>query len=76
MAKISEFRQKEVVDIKTGQRLGFICDIEIDPDSGKIISVTVPSGKLFSSVMKKADKVILWESIIKIGPDIILVEMP
>lgn len=74
MAKISEFRQKEVVDINSGQRLGFICDIDVDLETGKIISVTVPSGKLFSSVMKKADKIILWENIVKIGPDIILAQ--
>ena len=41
MAKISEFRQKEVLDIATGKRLGYICDMEIDDASGRIISVTV-----------------------------------
>lgn len=74
MAKISDFRQKEVVDINTGKRLGFICDIDIDSESGRIISVTVPSGKIFSSVMKNSDKVIPWEKITKIGGDIILVD--
>lgn len=74
MAKISDFRQKEVVDINTGKRLGYICDIDIDAESGRIISVTVPSGKIFSSVMKNSDKVIPWEKIAKIGGDIILVD--
>lgn len=75
MAKISEFRQREVVDVATGRRLGYICDMEIDDENGKIISVTVPSGRLFSSVMKNSDTVISWEKIIKIGKDIILVDL-
>ncbi len=75
MAKISEFRQREVVDVATGRRLGYICDMEIDDESGKIVSVTVPSGRLFSSVMKNSDTVIAWEKIIKIGKDIILVDL-
>lgn len=75
MAKISEFRQKEVVDIDSGKRLGYICDVEIDDESGRVISVTVPSGKLFSSVIKNSDKIISWEKIIKIGTDMILVKL-
>lgn len=75
MAKISQFRQKEVVDINSGRRLGYICDIDIDTESGKITSVTVPSGKLFSSVIKNSDTVIPWEKIKKIGSDIILVDI-
>lgn len=75
MAKISEFRQREVVDVATGRRLGYICDMEIDDESGKIVSVTVPSGRLFASVMKNSDTVIAWEKIIKIGKDIILVDL-
>ena len=44
-------------------------------ETGKIVSVSVPSGKLFSSMMKNSDTVILWEKIIKIGKDIILVDL-
>ncbi len=74
MAKISEFRQKEVVDIHTGKKLGYVCDIELDCESGKIISITVPSGKIFSSMIKHCDKIIPWDRIKKIGGDIILVD--
>ena len=73
MAMISEFRQKEVVDVKTGKRLGYICDMEIDDASGKILSVRVPSGKIFSSMMKSSDIIILWENIEVVGKDMILV---
>ena len=75
MAKISEFRQKEVLDIESGKRLGYICDMELDEEAGKIISVTVPSGKIFSSVIKNSDKIIPWEKIIKIGEDMVLVKI-
>ncbi len=74
MAKISEFRQKEVLDTVTGKRLGYVCDMEIDDVSGRIISITVPSGKILSSIMKKSDIIIPWEKIEKIGKDMILVK--
>ena len=73
MAKISEFRQKEVVDVNSGKRLGYICDMEIDDETGKILSVRVPSGKIFSSMMKSSDIIISWENIEIIGKDMILV---
>lgn len=75
MARISDFRQKEVVDIGTGKRLGYITDMEIDEEEGRLLSVTVPSGKLFSSLVKNRDTVIPWDHIRKIGGDIILVEL-
>lgn len=75
MAAISEFRQKEVVNVHTGRRMGYICDIEVDDESGRILSVTVPSGRFFSSFMKSSDTVIPWERITKIGKDIILVDI-
>ncbi len=73
MARISELRQKEVVDINTGKCLGYISDMEIDDATGKVLSVKVPSGKIFSSLIKNSDMVILWEDIEIIGRDKILV---
>ena len=33
---LSDLRCKEVINVSTGQRLGFICDAEIDMAEGKI----------------------------------------
>lgn len=39
---LSDLRYKEVIDQSTGQRLGYVCDAEIDLDDGKIVSLIVP----------------------------------
>ncbi|MDP4134057.1 MAG: YlmC/YmxH family sporulation protein [Bacillota bacterium] len=74
MAKISDFRQKEVINIHSGKRLGYVCDIELDEEKGTLESIIVPSGKMFSSLSKNNDRVIPWSKITKIGSDIILVD--
>ena len=49
-------------------------DIEIDEETGKIVSVTIPSHSFLSTFTKKRDTIISWENIVKIGDDIILVK--
>ncbi|MFO7275169.1 MAG: YlmC/YmxH family sporulation protein, partial [Bacillota bacterium] len=41
MAKASDLR-KEVIDIRTGRRLGELIDVEIDEKSGRITAIIVP----------------------------------
>ena len=38
---LSDLRYKEVIDMTTGQRLGYVCDAEIDLEEGKIVSLIV-----------------------------------
>lgn len=73
ICSLCELKNKEVVNICDGCRLGFVSDVEIDLDSGRVISLILPSdGKLFS--FSKCDPVrVLWCDIEKIGSDIILV---
>ena len=40
--KISELRQKEIINVRTGKRLGNIMDLDIDTRSGRIVSVAMP----------------------------------
>lgn len=73
---INELKEKEVINISDGARLGFICDIEVDLYLGRIVAVVIPMqiGLLgFSS--KKETIRICWEQIEKIGDDIILVRL-
>lgn len=75
MVKSSDFRQKEVVNICDGRRLGFVCDVDIDMQTGRLNSIIVPaSGKLFGIFGNKEDYVIPWHKIKTIGEDIILVD--
>ncbi|MBQ3114884.1 MAG: YlmC/YmxH family sporulation protein [Clostridia bacterium] len=74
MCKFSELKNKEVINVSTGERLGFVCDIEFDNETGKIKSIVLPpsKNKLFS-FSKENETVILWNEIKKIGNDIIIV---
>lgn len=73
MYSINSLKTMEVIEVKTGCRLGYIKDLVLDCEAYKIISITVPSQKnnWFS---KNSDYEIMWENIIKIGVDVILVD--
>jgi YlmC/YmxH family sporulation protein len=71
----NELRNKEVINIKTGARLGFPSDIEIDLESGNLVSIIVPGNyKIMGLFGKEADMVIKWENIKTIGDDLIIIE--
>ncbi len=76
MVRASDFRQKEVINIKDGKRLGFVYDVEINMRTGMIESIVVPGpGKFLGLFGNENDYVIPWENIKRMGEDIILVEL-
>ena len=76
MVRTSDMRQKEVINITDGKRLGFVYDVEINLTSGIIESVIVPgNGKFLGIFGKNDDYIIPWDHIKKIGDDIILVDL-
>lgn len=76
MVKISELRLRDVINIADGKRLGTIKDIEIDVEAGKIKALVLPGTARFLGFLTRSDEVIVpWEKIIRIGVDVILVEL-
>lgn len=76
MVRISDFRQKEVINVGDGRRLGFIYDAELDGEKGVIEAFVIPGqGRLLGLFGKENDYIIPWDSIVKIGDDIVLVEL-
>ena len=74
--KTSDFRQKEVINVRDGRRLGMIIDMEFDLAAGRILSIVVPGPGRFLGLFKgDRDYVIPWDRIKKIGDDVILVEV-
>lgn len=74
--KASELRKKEVINIVDGKSLGLIYDIEIDVEKGVISSIVVPGGgRFFSFFGRGEDLIITWDQVVKIGIDVILVEI-
>jgi YlmC/YmxH family sporulation protein len=77
MVKVSDLKAKDVVNILDGKKLGHICDIELELEIGKVIAIIVP-GRLrgFSIFARREEIVIPWKKIVRIGRDVILVEVP
>jgi YlmC/YmxH family sporulation protein len=74
--RISELQSKDVVSVGDGKRLGSIGDLEIDTDSGLISALVIPSqGRFFGMVGGGQDYVVPWNQIVKIGTDVILVDL-
>lgn len=75
MITLTELQMKEVVMVHNGKRLGQIADLEIDEHTGYIQSLILlerhGKGSLFQ---KPIEKEILWQQIVTIGTDIILVQ--
>ena len=72
---IADLRCKEVINICTGVRLGYVGDVELDTASGKIVALVVPGPcRFFGLFGREDDYVISWDKISRIGEDIILLE--
>lgn len=74
MGRALTFKQKEVINIRDGRRMGYVQDVEADFENGMITAIIVQgNNKLFSG--NKNDVVIPWKSITRIGEDTILVDV-
>lgn len=76
MSNSSDIRQKDVINITNGRRLGTIVDMHFSSD-GRISSIAVPGPFNFLNMFRgtRADISIPWECIVKIGEDVILVKV-
>ncbi|MCX7571622.1 YlmC/YmxH family sporulation protein [Tumebacillus sp. DT12] len=76
MIKISELQSKDVVSIADGKRLGQIGDLDIDLENGMIRAIVVPAqGRFLGMFGNGQEYVIPWSQIVKIGADVVLVEL-
>lgn len=74
--RIAELRYKEIINVCSGHRLGFVCDVEIDMCTGKLLSLIVPGRcRFFGLFGREEDYVIPFECVTRLGNDIILVEI-
>ncbi|NLY77009.1 MAG: YlmC/YmxH family sporulation protein [Tissierellia bacterium] len=75
---LSELGGKEIVNLNNGERLGIIADTDIvvDEQTGHIISLLIPDRKIqFKLFGNNNELEIPWESIRKIGQDMIIIEL-
>lgn len=70
-----DFKQKEVINITDGRKLGLVIDLEADLETGRIISIVVPGDSRKVRMFSKEEIIIPWEKIKQIGEETILVEI-
>lgn len=73
---LSDLQLKEIIDVSSGKRLGSIIDVIVD-SRGFISKIMLDNrkskGRIFSN--NKEDVWIEWKNIVKLGDDIILVDV-
>lgn len=75
LIKTTELRQLDVISIDEGRFLGRVCDVDLDPDTGKIRSLVVEQpGSRFLWFARSDDLEIHWRDVVLVGEDVILVK--
>ncbi len=69
-----ELKCKDVVNVVDGRNLGRTCDIVFSFPEGKVYGIAVP-GRRGLHIFKKNDLFISLKNIIKIGADVVLVDL-
>lgn len=76
-SRITNLRDKEIIDIRNGCRYGYVGDLEIDLETGKVRALVVPGRlRLLGLLGREKEKVFPWDAVCRFGEDIILVEGP
>lgn len=78
MLNTETIKNKEVINICDGKSLGYVYDIEINLEAGKIEGIVLPGERGFFNIFGKdtEDFVIKWKNVKTIGEDVILVDVP
>lgn len=74
--RLSELQNKQIINVIDGKNIGSIIDVNINEDNGAILSFIIePNKNLLSFKSRGRDTEIMWNSIFKIGEDVILVKI-
>ncbi len=72
--RIVDMRNKEVINVKDGTRIGCVNDVEVDMKCAKLVAIVIYGRlKCFGILGREEDIIIRWENIEVIGEDTILV---
>ena len=74
--RFCDLTEKEVINVCDCKCLGNVHDLDIDECDGRIRALIVPGpGKWFGCFCREFELFIPWCKIVRIGPDIILVDI-
>ena len=72
--RISDFKYKDVINIKDGNCLGAICDVEIEREKAQVIAVVVRGRFRFFGFFGRSEEIVIsWDQVKVIGEDAVLV---
>ena len=75
ICSLSELKQKEIIDITDGTKIGFVDDVEIDLDNSSVTSLVVYGRPRFFGLFGKDDDLIIrCDEISVVGKDTILIK--
>ncbi|MDI9484425.1 MAG: YlmC/YmxH family sporulation protein [Bacillota bacterium] len=75
MIKTSELRKLDVVNMEEGRYLGSVCDLDVDPDTGRVLALIVDEVRPFRFWGgRHADLEIPWKDVVLVGADVVLVK--
>ena len=73
--RMDTLRDKEVINVKDGCRIGFVSDVELDTKEARLTAVVVYGRlRLFGLLGRWEDAVFPWSAVRRIGADTILVD--
>ena len=73
--RIAQLRYKEVISVEDGTRYGYVGDMEVDLETGRVRSLVIPGRRRFFGLLgREEDRYIPWSSVKRFGEDIILVQ--
>ena len=70
-----ELRDKDVINVCDGNRLGQVADFEIDPSCGRICALIVSPDTVAGMLFSKNRIRVPWDRIVRIGKDAVLVDV-
>ena len=75
--RMRELRRKEVINITDGGRLGFVGDVDFHMPDGQAAALIIYGPARFFGLFGRGEEYYVpWDSIQRIGDDIILIDKP
>lgn len=76
LIKTSDLRRLDVINMEEGCYLGSVCDLDLNPDTGKVVALIVDEIKplRFFWGRRHEDLEIPWRDVVVVGTDVILVK--
>ncbi len=76
MECVKSLLNKDVINICSGEKLGCVCDILVDTSCGRVSKIVIVHKNNFISLLSKDNLFFInWCDIVKVGEDLILVDV-